>query len=103
VRDVAGAGLYEVARKAAALVSADRKAVGNSLPRFSARRRMPLQAVALKKYRCGTSPVSSTSDNEDATAALWNSEELSVKHSVSEPIPEFNQAPENGTKVPSSV
>jgi hypothetical protein len=58
---------------------------GRSLPRLSARRRMPRQAVALKKYRCGTSPVSKISDNEDATAALWNSKVLSVKHSVGEP------------------
>jgi hypothetical protein len=62
-----------------------------------------LQAVALKKNRCGRAPISKMSDNEDATAALWNSVVLSVKHSVGEPIPEFDQAPENGTKVPSSV
>ena len=76
---------------------------GNCLPRFSARRRMPRQAVALRKYRCGTSPVSSTSDNEHASAALWNSEELSVQNSVGEPIPEFAQPPEDGAKRPSSV
>jgi hypothetical protein len=63
---------------------------------------MPLQAVALKKNRCGTSPVSKISDNEHTAAALRYSEELSVKHSVGEPIPEFDQAPEDGTKVPSS-
>jgi hypothetical protein len=43
------------------------------------------------------------SDNEDATAPLWNSEELSVQHSVGEPIPEFDQPSEDGSKVPSSV
>jgi hypothetical protein len=59
--------------------------------------------VALKKNRCGTLPVSKMSDNEHATAALWNSEELSVQHSVGEPIPEFDHAPEDGAKVPSSV
>ena len=64
---------------------------------------MPLEAVALKKYRCGSSPVSKTSDNEDATAALWNSKVLSVKNPVGEPIPEFRQRPEEGTKRPSSV
>jgi hypothetical protein len=63
---------------------------------------MPLQAVALKKNRCGTSPISKISDNEHTAAALWYSEVLSVKHSVGEPVPEFDQAPENGTKVPSS-
>jgi hypothetical protein len=59
--------------------------------------------VALKKNRCGTSPVSKISDNEHTTAALGHSKVLSVKHSVGEPIPEFAQAPEYGTKVPSSV
>jgi hypothetical protein len=77
--------------------------MGKSLPLFSARRMIPLQAVALKKYRCGTSPVSKTSDNEDATAALWNSEVLSVQDSVGPPVPEFPQPSENGTKVPSSI
>jgi hypothetical protein len=70
-------------------LSAECRADGNVLPRFSARRRIPRQAVALKKNRRGTSPVSKISDNEDATAALWNSSVLSVKNSVGEPIPEF--------------
>jgi hypothetical protein len=45
--------------------------------------------VSLKKYRSGTAPVSKISDNEDATAALWYSGVLSVKHPVGPPIPEF--------------
>ena len=64
---------------------------------------MPLQAVALKKNRSGTSPVSKISDNEHTAASLGHSEELSVKHSVGEPIPEFDHAPEYGSKVPSAV
>jgi hypothetical protein len=36
------------------------------------------------------------SDNEDATAALWNSEMLSVKNSVGEPIPALPQEREEG-------
>ena len=64
---------------------------------------MPLQAVALKKYRGGTSPVSKMSDNEHAAAALWNSKVLSVQCSVGEPIPEFCQRPEEGAKRPSLV
>jgi hypothetical protein len=59
--------------------------------------------VALKKNRCGTSPVSKVSNNEHTTAALGHSEVLSVKHSVGPPIPEFDHAPKYGTKVPSSV
>jgi hypothetical protein len=49
------------------------------------------------------------SDNEHTPASLRDSPSkavhsaiLSVKHSVGEPIPEFDQAPEYGTKVPSS-
>jgi hypothetical protein len=83
---------------------------GNSRPRFSARRRIPAQALALKKYRGGTSPVSKTSDNEHTLPSLWDgtpvavhSHKLSVKNSVGEPIPEEAQEPEEGTKVPSSA
>jgi hypothetical protein len=43
------------------------------------------------------------SDNEHTAASLGHSEVLSVQHSVGEPIPEFDQPPEDGTKVPSSV
>jgi hypothetical protein len=59
--------------------------------------------VALKKYRCGTSPVSKMSDNEDATAPLWNSEVLSVKNPVGEPIPEFPQLSEKQAKSSSAI
>src|SRR5262249_7835763 len=83
--------------------SACRKASGNVLPRFSARRRMPRQAVALKKYCGGTSPVSKISDNEHTLAALCQSPVLSVQDSVGEPIPEFAQPPEDGSKCPSVV
>lgn len=64
---------------------------------------MPRHAVALKKYRCGTSPVSKTSDNEHTAASLGHSEELSVQNPVGEPIPELAQHPEEGSKVPSFV
>jgi hypothetical protein len=64
---------------------------------------MPLQAVALKKYRCCTSPVSKVSDNEHTAAALCHSEVLSVKNPVGEPIPELAQRPEEDSKIFSSV
>jgi len=76
---------------------------GNALARFAARRSIPAQALALKKYRCGTAPVSKMSDNEDATASLGHSEELSVQHSPGATIPEFRQRPEDGAKIPSAV
>lgn len=41
---------------------------------------MPLQAVALKKNRGATSPISSISDKEHATAPLRNSKPLRVQH-----------------------
>lgn len=43
------------------------------------------------------------SDNEHTLAALRQSEELSVKNCVGEPIPELCQPPEEGAKVPSRV
>jgi hypothetical protein len=64
---------------------------------------MPLQAVLLKKNRCGTVPVSKISDNEHTLASLGHSEILSVKHPVCEPIPALCQPSEEGAKVPSSI
>jgi hypothetical protein len=64
---------------------------------------MPAHAVALKKNRCGRTPVSKVSDNKHTSASLGHSEVLSVKNSVCEPIPEFCHRPEEGTKVPSTT
>jgi len=82
---------------------AARKERGSDFPRFSARRSIPRHALALKKYRRGTTPVSKMSDKEDATAALGNSNVLSVKNSVGEPIPELPQESDKEAKRPSSV
>jgi len=79
------------------------RAGGNALPLRSALLRIPAQAVGLKKNLRGSTPVSKTCDNEDSTATLRDSEVLSVQHSVGEPIPELDQRPEEGTKVPSTV
>jgi hypothetical protein len=87
----------------ATLASAAARRSGNFFFRFSARRSIPAQAFALKKYRCGTAPVSKMSHNEDATASLGHSEELSVQHSPGATIPEFRQRPDDGSNVPSSV
>jgi hypothetical protein len=43
------------------------------------------------------------SDNEDATAPLGHSKELSVQHSPRATIPEFRQRPDDGAEVPSAV
>ena len=77
-----------------------RRKGGNVFPRFAARRSMPAQAFALKKYRRGTAPVSKMSDNEDAASALGHSEELSVQDSPGATIPEFCQRPQDGSKIP---
>ena len=58
---------------------------------------MPVAAFGLKQYFDRSGRVSKTSDNEDATAALGNSEVLSVQHSPGEPITAFPQRPEDGT------
>jgi hypothetical protein len=76
---------------------------GNARARRSARRKIPAQAFALKKYRRGSLPRSKMSDNEDATASLGHSEELSVQHSSGATIPEVRQRPDDGAKVPSAV
>lgn len=108
--ELAGGRLIRPYAPAATWASARESATGRSRPRFSARRRIPAQARALKKYRCGTAPVSKMSDNEHTPSSLRNrpakpvhSDVLSVQHSVGEPIPEFDHAPEDGSKVPSSV
>ena len=81
-----------------------------TFPRRSARRRIPAQAFGLKDSRRRWSPVSKISDNEHTLPSLRNgarvavhSHELSVQHSIREPIPEFAQRPEEGAKVPSAV
>jgi hypothetical protein len=85
------------------LASAAARISGTFFPRLAARRSIPAQAFALKKYRCCTSPVSKMSDNEDATASLGHSEELSVQHSPGGTIPEFRQRPDDGAKVPPAI
>jgi hypothetical protein len=55
--------------------------------------------MALKKNRCGRTPVSKISDNEDATASLGYSNELSVKDSVGDTIPELPKPTEEGVKI----
>ena len=62
---------------------------GNFFPRFAPRRSIPEQAISRKKYRCGTPPVSKMSNNEDSTASLGHSDELSVQHSPGATIPDF--------------
>jgi hypothetical protein len=49
---------------------------------------MPAAAFALKKYFAGT-VRSKTCHNEDATAALWDSEVLRVQYPPRHTIPEF--------------
>jgi hypothetical protein len=94
---------FKIGAESATCRSACAKGSGNVFPRFAARRRMPEQAFALKQYGRRWSPVSKIADNEDATPSLGNSEVLSVKNAVGEPIPEFAQRPEEDSKRSSSV
>lgn len=73
------------------------------MPRFPSRLSIPVQAFALKKYRCGRSPVSKMSDNEDSATALGDSEVLSVKDAPRQTKPDVGQRPDECPEVPSSV
>ena len=61
------------------------------------------KVASLKQYRSRSAPVSIMSDKKDSPARLWDSEVVSVQHSVGEPVPEFCQLPEDGSKRPSAV
>jgi hypothetical protein len=102
--ELSGGSFINTSAPPATICRARRKATGNVLPLVSARRRIPAQARALKKYRCGTLPESSSaSDNEDTLPSLGQSEVLSVQHSVGEPVPELSQPSEEGSQCPSLV
>ncbi len=83
---------------------------GSPFPRFSARRSIPEHALWLRKYRCGTSPVSEISDNDDTPSSLGygatkpvHSDILRVQDPVGPPVPQLPQAPDDGSERPSSV
>lgn len=79
--------------------SACSNAAGNSLPRLSARRIIPAQAVGLKKNRGGRAPVSRMEDSEDAAAPLRNSGILSVSNPVASKIPALLNEGEEGGEI----
>jgi hypothetical protein len=91
--DSAGKGDGEIGSVIASLAAnssnAFCKRVGNIRPRFCALRRIPRAALALKKNLWGTG-LSNTSDNEQTTAALGDSEKLAVKDTPANPIPAFD-------------
>ena len=105
IRDILDSGargsvsVWGMARVARAACKWD----GKIRPRFSARRRMPRAALALKKNLCGTR-VSKISDNEHSSASLGHSEISAVKHAPRNPIPAFDhENAEDFRKVSSSV
>ena len=71
---------HVIKAESTAAARAARKGSGNVLFRFPARRRIPAQALALKKYLGGIGPVSSTRHNEHTAAALGQAEILGVEH-----------------------
>ena len=96
-------GVYSPASLTATLQSADNNGSGSFRPRFAALRRIPRHAIGVKKYFCGTGPVSKTSDNEDTLATLGDAEVLSVQHSPCHAIPEFIQGLDDGKEVSSAI
>jgi hypothetical protein len=83
--------------------SAFLSAIGNSLPRFSARRRMPAAALADSQYLRSTGCVSKTSDNEDTTATLGDSEEPCIDTTPRDTVPEFIQVHEYPEEIDSFI
>ncbi len=79
------------------------KGGNNSRPIRSARRMIPLAAFGLKKYFCGTSPLSIASHNEHSLTRLGDSEVFAVKHTPSNTIPEFGQSPNDDCEISSVV
>jgi hypothetical protein len=71
----------------ATLINAASNASGSALPRFPARRRIPLHAFDERKYRGGTGPRSRVSERdtneEDPSPSLSHAEELGVEDSPS--------------------
>jgi hypothetical protein len=78
------------------------RAGGNALPRLSALLNIPAQAFWLKKYRRGRSPISKISDKYASAASLRDSEVFSIKSTVGDMIPEFNQRPDEGGEIGAS-
>ncbi|WP_151208944.1 hypothetical protein [Bordetella petrii] len=64
--------------KAACAIRAACKRSGSDLPRLLARRRIPVQAIGLKKYRCGIESVTTTCHKKHALAALGDTEMLGL-------------------------
>ncbi len=60
---------------------------GSFLPRRAARRRIPVQACALKKYFDGIEAISTTCHKKHTLAALGDAEILSVEHAPGDAAP----------------
>lgn len=86
----------------ASAARASRKGRGNSLARFSARRKIPAAALGLKKNRSGTVSNSTSGNDEDTSPPLGHSEVSAVQHSPGEVVkPDVGQRRENDREVPS--
>ena len=96
-------GVSDLSGRVASDSRAVRKWGGNTRPRFSARRKIPLAARGVKKNRGGTR-LSKTSDKEHSAASLGHSEVAAVEHAPRYPIPAFDhENAEDFRKVSSSV
>jgi hypothetical protein len=102
---MAGGG-FPPSDPAATALRACSKAAGNRLSRLAARRRIPAQALGLKKYRCRWAPVSKISDKEhtlpslrDGTRVRFHSDMLSVQDTPACRIPALLQGVEEGPEI----
>jgi hypothetical protein len=76
---------------------------GSSLPRFSARRKIPAAALGLKQNRSGAVSNSTSANDEDASAPLGHSEVSAVQHSPGEVVkPDVAQRPQNDREISST-
>ena len=80
-----------IASAAANAVNALSSCGGNVRPRFSARRKIPVAARGVKKYRRGARS-SRTCDNEHTIAPLGHSEKLAVQHTPRRTAPRADTA-----------
>jgi len=81
---------------------ASRKALGNSRPRFSARRRIPRHAFGLKKY-FGWTWGSKMADKEHALPSLRQAGVLCIQHRPRHTVPELIQRGKDDAEVPAPM
>jgi len=84
--------------------SAVRNASGKTLPRLTARRKIPAAAFRLKKNRGATSAITTSAKDEDSPSPLGHSEVTAIQHSPGDiRKPEFVQRREKDGEISATV